>query len=184
MIVKLKCGFYYKIVKHHDKVDYDENFLNHLRYALNLNEKLSRNYTIESIDRMLEYGYVYDKDPANLVLMMGVEPFGDKIFRVFSRTFVHTTYRTNYWCLPDNDETVTLQTKRIAESCDFIFVSRQASNSGILKYIIKNSSLFNDWSVYREKIELKYKNNWQWIMYKSFQENTLNIINQLKFVEN
>lgn len=160
-------NFFYKVVKMNSYEDYDNEFLTHLNFAFSNNDPLSKNYTLKSINRMIEYGYVYHENPNNLVFMVGLEDFGNKIFRSESRLFVHPNYRKPFWKSIDNYETVINQINNHISDCNFIFKSRQAHNSAGFKISQRLNSFFKDWIIHDKQIELKYKNNFQWICYKS-----------------
>lgn len=171
MFIDLKCGYTYKQVKYKDWVDYDPYFMDHLNFAYNNNDRLSSNYVIKAIDRMQEYGYVFNSDQRDLVYMVGLEDFGNGYFRSESRLFVHPTYRRRIWRSPDNYETVKRQIFNHREDTRFLFKSREGASPGGFLISQRLDNYFNDWYVYPTKIELKYKDNIQWIMYHGEHEN-------------
>lgn len=167
MLEQLECGYWYKPVIKNNNIDFDFYFLKHLDYAKHLNEKLSQNYQIRHILKMKEYGYIYNKDPDNLVYMVGLEDFGHGIFRIESRLFVHPNYRQKIWKSPDSYEVIKKQINTNNTSCNFLFKSRIARNPAGFLISAKLDDYFKSWKVYPSMIELKYKENWQWIMYKN-----------------
>lgn len=174
-------GLFYKTVKFKSESDYSDIFLHHLNFAYSSGDALSKNYTTSSIDRMIEYGYVYNKDPYDLVFMVGIEDFGKNIFRSESRLFVHPKYRKPFWKSIDNYETVIYQINNHIERCDFIFKSREAKNGASFRIAQRLNSFFNDWIIHDTEIELKYRNNFQWICYKPLKENAEAHIKYLQF---
>lgn len=160
---------FYQCVKFQNNCNYDDYFLSHLNFAFTNNDYLSKNYTVDSINRMVEYGYVYHKNPENLVFMVGIENFGNSIYRSESRLFVHPAYRKLYWKSIDNYETVIHQINNHISNCNFIFKSREAKNSAGFKISKRLNYFFHDWVIHDKQIELKYKNNFQWICYKNLK---------------
>lgn len=174
-------NFFYKAVKVNSYKDYDNNFLTHLNFAFNNNDHLSKNYMLSSIDRMIEYGYVYHNSPKNLVFMVGIEDFGNKILRSECRLFVHPKYRKSYWKSIDNYETVIYQINNHIKNCRFIFKSREAKNPASFRISQNLNAFFQDWIIHDVQIELKYKNNFQWICYKNLDGDAKTHIQHLQF---
>ena len=183
MIVHLNEHLKYKIVKHNDHIDYDADFLYHLDYAYNCGDKLSANYNITAINRMIEYGYIFHEDTKNLVFMVGLEDFGKKIGRSFSRLFIHHSKRNFYWKMTEVYQLVVNQIERNKEHLDFVFASREAANVGTWRIFKKQSEYFSDWIINAESIELKYKNNFQFIFYKSFSGSVEDHVSHITFKE-
>lgn len=179
--MQLNCGYFYKPVINERGEDFDDHFSQHLTFASSLGERLSKNYNLKSIKRMFEYGYVYDQTPSKLVLMVGLEQFGEKILRAESRLFVHPSYRSHFWKSPDSYESVKLQINHGLSKCDFLFKSREAKNPGALNVSARRDQFFASWNVYPRPIELKYKNNWQWIMYRNIKGNVEDHVSQILF---
>jgi len=178
---KLSGGYIYKPVISGLIVDFDSDFITHINYAENSADRLSSNYTLFHIAKMQEYGYIYDKHPGNLVFMVGLENFHDNAYRIESRLFVHHDYRTKLWRSPDNYESVKHQINNHIHSCDFLFKSRTAKNPAGFLISRKLNDYFDDWLVYRNQIELRYKDNHQLIMYKTIKGNTNDHISKLLF---
>jgi hypothetical protein len=145
----------------------DEVFNTHLATARLGVDRLAANYTVEAMSRMTEYGYVYESDPENLVYMTGIEDFGSGCYRVESRTFVPPHRRSRYWRCPDNYQSSITQIGKL-NNPNLLFKSREAVNgAGIAVSIKQAPHLFGDWVAHPTKIELRYPNNWQFIIYKS-----------------
>lgn len=183
MIMSLNDQLQYKIVKYHDYIDYDADFLSHLDYAYNSDDKLSVNYNLVAINRMMEYGYVFTKNTKNLIFMVGIEDFGKRIGRVFSRLFIHHSKRNFYWKIPELYQIVINQCERNKKNLDFVFASREAKNVGTWKIVKRQSEYFSDWIINTERIELKYKNNFQFILYKNFFGSVGDHISHITFKE-
>lgn len=152
----------YKQVKYYDEKNYDDLFLYTLDQIYSGTDKLGQNYRLDAIDRMVEYGYMVDED-GDIAYMAGIQPFGDGLLRCESRTWIHPKYRTFMWNPPDNYELTMRQCNNHSHS--LIFKSREKSPAGHLRSQ-KLNPFFKDWVLYPEKIELGFKDNWQWIMYK------------------
>lgn len=174
-------NFFYKPVKVNSYKDYDTNFLTHLNFAFNNNDYLSKNYNLKVIDRMVEYGYVYHNSPENLVFMVGIEDFGNGVFRSECRLFVHPNYRRPYWKSIDNYETVIHQINNHIKNSKFIFKSREAKNSAGFKISQRLNTFFRDWVIHDTQIELRHKNNFQWICYKNLEDDAQKHIKYLQF---
>jgi len=164
-------NFFYKRVKVKTDTEYDSFFLQHLDFAFNNKDPLSKNYTLKSIDKMVEYGYVYHQSPENLVFMVGIEDFGNNVFRSESRLFVHPKYRKTFWKSIDNYETVIHQINNHVANCNFIFKSREAKNGAGFRISQRLHPFFRDWVIHGKQIELRYKNNFQWICYRNLKGN-------------
>lgn len=179
MLHDLQNGMTYKSVKRNNDTDYDAHFLQCLDSAFHSNDKLAKNYTIQSINRMKEYGYVYKNNPSDIVYMVGIEDFGNGCFRTESRLYVTEKYRSNYWRSPDNYETIIYQIGLHTNDAHLLFKSRAASNVAGFTISKRYSNYFSDWEIYPSKIELRYKNNIQWIMYKNIKGNLDDNVNSL-----
>lgn len=180
-MLKLNCGFYYKPVKLNNDEDFDQHFLNHLDFAASGNDPLASNYNLDHIRRMKEYGYVYNKKPSELVYMVGLEDFQNNAYRIESRLFVHPSYRRKYWKSPDGYETIKHQINNHVDSCDFLFKSRTAKNPAGFKISARIDNFFKDWNIHDSEIELRYRDNMQWIMYKNLKGSAIDHIEKLYY---
>jgi len=162
----------YKRVKFYENKNYDDLFLKTLEEIYYSDDSLSKNYQLEAIDRMIEYGYMID-EAGDIAYMAGVQPFGDQLLRVESRTWINPKYRKRIWNPPDNYELTMRQYN--SHRYKLIFKSREKSPAGHLRSQ-KLHEFFKDWILYPEKIELYWKDNWQWIMYKGDVDEVKNIL--------
>ncbi len=162
----------YKRVKFYEEKNYDDLFLKTLEQIRSSDDPLSKNYELRYIDRHVEYGYMYDQD-GNIAYMAGVQPFADQVYRIESRTWINPIYRKRMWNPPDNYALTIQQYNN--HKYKMIFKSREKSPAGHLRSQ-KLNDFFKDWILYPEKIELKMKNNWQWIMYKGDVNEVKNIL--------
>lgn len=166
MITQLN-GFTYKCVKFKDRIDFDDKFLQSLEQANSGSDPLAANYNEKAIMRMAEYGYITNES-GDVVYMTGLEDFSNGIYRIESRTWINPKYRRKFWRCPDDYQTILLQINNHASETNMLFKSREAKNPAGFTISARLNDYFKDWIVYPEEIELKYKDNWQWIMYKNF----------------
>lgn len=165
--VFLDDGLTYQPIVHKSMVFDDESFVTHLASARWGNDRLAANYTFEAISRMAEYGYVYENDPTDLVYMTGIEAFGSGCYRIESRTFISQSRRRKFWRCPDNYQTVEFQIKQLVTP-RLLFKSREANNGAGFEISRRLAPhLFHDWITHPTPIELRYANNWQYIMYRN-----------------
>ena len=114
------------------------------------------------MENMVEYGYLIDQQD-NIVYMTGIQSF-DGLLRIESRTWINPIYRKRLWNPPDNYDMVIQQYNNHKHN-SFFFKSRKRSPAGHLRSQ-KLNKFFNDWILYPKPIELYWKDNIQWIMYK------------------
>jgi hypothetical protein len=183
LTIPLECGYTYRPVISGDWQDFDDVFQSHLDGAYQNGDPLSANYTLKQILRMQEYGYVYNTDPSDLVYMVGLENFRNGAYRIESRLYVHPNYRRRYWKSPDNYETIKHQISNHIDSCQLLFKSREAENPAGFLISARLDPYFSDWTVFPTKIELRYRNNWQYIMYKNLKGNVDDNISKLWYDE-
>ncbi len=164
-IQKLNCGYFYKPVILNGLEDFDVSFIDHLNRIASGGDSLKKNYNLKAIRRMLEYGYVYNAVDSDLVMMVGIQDFHGGCFRAGSRTYVHPSYRRMLFSSPDGLEVTSMQILNHVKKANFLFESRFAENTGTLRWLMRNP-LFAEWQIYPQKIQLAYRDNWQWIMYK------------------
>lgn len=168
MEIRIGNGLKYKSVRSSGVSDYDAEFIKHIDFANEGDDKKAKNYNLTHIDRMMEYGYVYaNDDPSDLVFMVGIEDFGEGCARCECRLFIHPNYRTYLWSPPRGYyDLIMYQVDKHDEDIDFLFKSREAANSATLDVTRTLNPFFEDWVTHPEKLELKYKNNFQWVMYR------------------
>ena len=162
----------YKCVKYYEEKNYDDLFLSTLEKIYSSKDPLAKNYGVDAIDKMVEYGYMVDEND-EIAYMSGVQPFGEGLLRVESRTWINPKYRKFMWNPPDNYELTMTQYNN--HKFKLIFKSREKSPAGHLRSQ-KLNDFFKDWILYPNKIELGFKDNWQWIMYKGDENEIENIL--------
>lgn len=143
----------------------------------NTNDRLHKNYSIKQIARMKEYGMCMNGD--DFIYMVGLDNFGEGIYRIESRLWVNPKFRTKFWRSPDNYKTVLTQINMHKDTTKFLFKSRQAPNPGGFRISARLHQYFSDWIIHPDRIELKWKDNWQWIMHAPCN-NAAKYINKLK----
>lgn len=180
-MISLNNGLTYVPVKINGNLLNEDIFIKHLNSAYNQSDKLSKNYTLEAINRMFEYGYVYNSNPTDLVYMTGIENFGNNIYRIESRLYTAPKYRKKIWTSPDNYETVIHQISNLPDNVAMLFKSRETNNPAGVMHCKKIHVFFKDWQLFPEKIELKYVNNWQWIFYNNLKGNVDENIEKLRY---
>ena len=164
----------YKRVKFYEEKNYDYLFLSTLEKIYFSDDPLAKNYRVDAIDKMVEYGYMVDQS-GEIAYMAGVQPFGDRLLRLESRTWINPKYRKRMWNPPDNYQLTIRQYN--SHPFKLIFKSREKSPAGHLRSQ-KLNKFFENWILYPEKIELGFKDNWQWIMYKGDVNEIQNIIHK------
>lgn len=155
--------------------DIFEKYFNNIQKS---SDKLRSNYTLNHVKRMREYGYVWNNSKEDIVMMVGLQPFGFNIFRAGSRTYVDPNYRNQLFKSPDNLKVSTMHINLCKED-EFVFESREYNKSSL--QWLKKSKPFVDWTIYSKKVELKFKNNWQWIMHRPTTLDVEQIISEISY---
>lgn len=130
-----------------------ENVINKLQ----INKK---NFKEINLDKYIEYGYMSIND--EIICMCGITDFGLKCYRVESACWINPKYRNSYFKKDNIYNHYKLSNYQMSKyDANLWFKSRVAKNpAGISKVIPEG------WKVYPTQIELCWKNNWQWIVYK------------------
>lgn len=172
--IQLAGGFIYQPVIKDGLEFFDDNFLRVLDRINNSDDELRDNYDIKQIRRMSEYGYIYKDDPADIIYMTGIQDFGNGAYRLTSRTYITPEYRTGYWRSPDKYQMVKHQMDNLLASgkAKLLFKSREKANPAGLNISRRLApEYFGDWEILPGQIELRWKDNWQWILYKNITGN-------------
>ena len=143
-------------------------------------DRLHKNYNIKQIARMKEYGMCMDGD--EFIYMVGLDDFSKGIYRIESRLWVNPKYRKKFWKSPDNYATIFKQINLHKSTTNFLFKSREAPNPGGFRISARLHKYFTDWVIYPKQIELKWKDNWQWIMYRPCHNSEI-YIKELQYYE-
>ena len=145
-------------------------------------DRLKSNYTYYELSKsMIEYGHI-ENELGEIIYMAGTQDFENGNYRVESRTYIPPKFRTKFWRPPDNYALTKYQIKKTLDTCNMHFKSRESLNpNGHLMSARIAPDLFSDWKVVETVIELKYKDNWQWIMYKNYQGNYLDNIDSVRY---
>jgi len=147
-------------VKHRDHYVVDPLFEKTVQNILDYTD----NFKPIDLSKYIEYGYMMDSYNDEIIAMCGITDFGEGCYRVESGCWIHPKYRGNYF-RPDNKYNhyalSAYQMEKFEDSVNVWFKSRIAKNpAGIARLIPEG------WKVYPEMIELRWPNNWQWIVYK------------------
>lgn len=157
-------------------------------YAESRSDRLFDNYhQYLKLNKMLYYTLCWDQDNNEPILFTGAQHMTENCCRLFSRYYLFKKYRTtpsktNLYDKIDNFETDFYHLSLIETRYPFIFWSRD-KGTGFFKRLKKfKHSLFKNWEIYPESIELIWKNNYQGIFYINNQENNLEkYIDELRF---
>tara|TARA_B100000424_G_scaffold244501_1_gene214830 strand:- start:2329 stop:2916 length:588 start_codon:yes stop_codon:yes gene_type:complete len=185
--IKLDCGLTYRPLILDHKVICDD-YLNDLLLNIKLNstDKLKNNYTLHQLLRCKEYGYVFASDENDIIMMQGIEHFGKGVYRVESRIYIFPNYRSLLWKSVDNYNIIDHYCAKYHNEINFLFKSREGQNpAGLIQCKKIRPDFFNqDWILHKNILELKYKNNFQWIYYKNnnYKKKDEEYIEQLKYV--
>lgn len=155
----------YHCIVYNGVIEPDARFLAHLDTIQKSNDPLSANYNIRHLARMKEYGYIWDEKRQLIPYMTGLEDFGEQMFRIESRTYIHEAYRRRIWKCPDEYVISRYFLDEYSSEASFLFKSREAKNPAGFLISQRLTSIYDDWVVYPREVELKYPNNWQWIMH-------------------
>ena len=148
-----------------------QNFL--CEQALNVMQQnaykdpLGNNYSRQNLKlhEMIHYSFIFDENnkPEHAA---GCQKLSNNVVRVFSRYYVFPEYRFfGSHMLDKNDNFLDLKYwLPMLEKYKLIIWTREKGN-GFFRRLKKHNSLFNEWNVYPEMIELRSKNNWQSIFY-------------------
>ena len=159
----LNDTFFYKRVKYRNTRDYDDKFMSMMN-VLSADVKLGESYTLKKINTFEEYGYVENLN-GDIVYMSGIELFGNNCYRIESRTYVPPAFRLRSWNCPHGYAAVQESMKTFTD-VNMWFKSRVAkSKYSNLGYAAKYDNFSHDWQLHTDPIELKWKDNFQWIYY-------------------
>lgn len=130
-------------------------------------DRLSKNYNFNKLhlDKMQHYNFMFDCE--NPVLASGCEIVSNNVTRVMSRYYVFPPYRTNGTNLlekVDDFYELKYSLERLKEF-KLIIWSRDKNSNFFKRLKYGRPDLFSDWKIYPQKIELKYKDNFQSIFY-------------------
>ena len=130
-------------------------------------DRLADNYSFNklNLNKMYHYNILFDNN--NPVLASGSQMLSDNVIRVMSRYYSFPDYRTDGTNLlekVDNFYELQYVLKRL-EDFKLIIWSRDKGSSFFKRLKVGRPDIFSNWKVYPKKIELKYKNNFQYVFY-------------------
>jgi hypothetical protein len=130
-------------------------------------DKLSKNYKFNELNlhEMINFNFVFDGD--NPVQASGCQKMSNNVIRVCSRYYLFDDYRTdNTNPLNKIDDFYELQySLKSLKNYPLIIWSREKSPSFFKRIKENRLDIFSEWEVYPEKVELKFKNNFQSVFY-------------------
>jgi len=134
---------------------------------LESNDRLANNYTMNNLklDEMYFYNFLFDNGEP--VLASGSEIMSDNVVRVMSRYYSFPDYRTDGTNLLDKVDDF-YELKYVLERLNefkLVIWSRDKSPSFFKRLKAGRPDLFSEWKIYPQKIELRYKDNFQSIFY-------------------
>jgi len=151
-----------KRIKKNDELIFDAFLL-----MQDSNDRLSNNYKFNNLklDRMYHYNFIFNCNQP--VLASGCEIVSHNVVRVMSRYYVFPNYRTDGTnLLEKTDDFYELQyVLKNLEDFKLIIWSRDQGSYFFKRLKKGRPDIFSDWKIYPQKIELKYKDNFQSIFY-------------------
>lgn len=128
-------------------------------YVANIQDN-KPNYEPLNLKKYIEYGYAIDNN--DIVAMCGITDFGHLCYRVESACWINPKYRTTRFDPSGKYNHYALSEYQMDKYKVNVWLkSRKAKNpAGIARYVPEG------WKVYPKEIELGWKNNWQWVVYK------------------
>jgi hypothetical protein len=130
-------------------------------------DKLGKNYKFDelNLDEMYNFNFIFDGDEP--VQASGCQIMSPNVVRVCSRYYLFDDYRTdNTNPLNKIDDFYELQySLKLLKQFPLIIWSREKSPSFFRRIKEARSDIFSEWEVYHDRVELKFKNNFQSIFY-------------------
>jgi hypothetical protein len=185
MKISLNNNYFYTNVKYDNTIYYTDLFLKLINDIPNDTHPLSGNYSLKKINQMDTYGYVTNAD-GEIVYMSGIERFSEYCYRIESRTYVPPKFRKKVWRCSHGYEAVKYQMNNFKNPVSMWFKSREAKNNfSNLSYAHRYDGFSSGWKVHKHPIELKWKDNYQWIYYNICDNMNIDtLINSMTFKEN
>lgn len=156
------------------------------RETADFTHKLNRNYDVKHMhyDEMFTYGVMWDNDKDEPVCCSGLQTFGIA-GRMLSRYYVFKSHRPTLNAFTnDIDDYQMMQIQQCAPY-PFLFISRDTGTKYFERLKKYRPDVYGDFEIYPDKIELKYKDNWQSIFYynkgRLSSDQISDVISQLSF---
>jgi len=130
-------------------------------------DKLSKNYRFNELNlhEMFNFNFIFDGDEP--VQASGCQIMSENVVRVCSRYYLFDAYRTDSTNpLNKVDDFNELQHSiQSLKHFPLIIWSREKSPSFFKRIKKARPNIFSEWEIYPEKVELKFKNNFQSVFY-------------------
>ena len=131
-------------------------------------DRLSENYKFNKLrlNEMYNFTFVFDDKDAP-IQASGCQIMSDNVVRVFTRYYVFNDFRTdgkNLLNKTDDFEELKYSLDLLTEF-PLVIWSRDKTFTFFKRLKIGRPDIFSKWEIYPNKIELKYKNNFQFIFY-------------------
>ncbi len=100
-------------------------------------------------------------------LMTGAQIMAHNAVRLYSRYYIFKEYRVKGLGDPrttdklDNFEIIDLHSSICEKYFKYLFISRDRGSSAFKKFKIQRPDIFHDWHVIKNRVEVKYPDNWQ-----------------------
>ena len=147
------------------------------------NDKLAWNYTYKGLKLkdMAIFSVLWDYQKDQPVLVTGAQHMTDNTCRLFSRYWLFSNYRTNQtnqkFNMVDDFQVDLFHYEHLKQQYPFFFWSREKGSKFFERIKNKRPDVFENWQVYKDTIELVWKDNWQGILYTGSEK----FIDELRF---
>ena len=148
-----------------------------------INDKLALNYTFKGLklNQMAIFSVLWDYKQDQPVLVTGAQHMTDNTCRLFSRYWLFSNYRTTQsnqkFNQVDDFQVDLWHMELLKDVYPFFFWSREKGSRFFERIKAKRPDIFQNWYVYKDIIELVWKDNWQGILYNGSET----FINELRF---
>lgn len=143
-------------IKHYHEYKPDQLFEDTISKIQDRNQ----NFTDLNLNKYIEYGYMADDN--EIIAMCGITDFGYGCYRIESGCWINPKHRSNYFKRNNKYNHYRLSEYQMEKfNPNLWFKSRAAKNPAGIARVIPEG-----WNVYPTMIELCWKDNWQWVVYK------------------
>jgi hypothetical protein len=151
-------------------------------YVESARDKRAKNYRPENLklNEFREFGYIFHRPSNEIQSFCGLQKMTQDTFRVGSRAWINPKWRRSLFRTVENNMLVKIQLKRHQAHCPFLFASRETGPGSIQHFL--RYDVFEKFKLWPEPIELRSRNNHQWIIYHSQDsKKTTSFIEQLRY---
>ena len=160
-------------------------YLNKFNNAMSLmavesvDDRLCNNYVdnLKLSDQFL-YTMLWDTNKNMPALMTGAQIMGYNAVRLYSRYYIFKEYRITGLGDPrttdklDNFEIIDLHSSVCEKYFKYLFISRDRGSSAFKKFKMLRPDIFYNWHVIKNRVEVKYPDNWQGCVVKGLTTET------------